>query len=69
MRNTFFMVYVQGERNPTYKHNDLVFAETEAKRLAKLTGKEATVLCSIKTFKLNEFEVTDNRPENDDLPF
>lgn len=66
----FFMVYVEGEHTPAYKHNDLTSAETEAKRLAESLNRKAYVLCSIKSFEINKFTVRDCRPASgDDLPF
>lgn len=65
----FFMVFLEGERTPTYKHETIESAETEAKRLAKLYGKKAFVLCSLKSFEVNEFTVEDCRPDMYDLPF
>ena len=68
MNAPFFMVYVEGERNPAFTHSSLESAENEAKRLAELTNKTSFVLCSLKSFKLNKFIVDDCRP-SDDLPF
>jgi len=66
----FYMVFVEGQNQPTYKHESLESAEIEAKRLAKLTDKKAYVLCSIKSFEVNHFKVEDCRPVDDsDLPF
>ena len=64
----FFMVYLEGERTPTYKHSTLELAEQEAKRLAKEYRKKAFVLCSLKSFEVNEFTIKDCRPDSD-LPF
>ena len=64
----FFMVYLENERTPTYKHTTLENAEIEAKRLSKEHRKKAFVLCSIKSFEINEFIVKDCRPDSD-LPF
>lgn len=64
----FFMVYLQDERTPTYKHATLDGAEQEAKRLSKLYGKKAFVLCSLKSFEIVEFKETDCRPDSE-LPF
>jgi hypothetical protein len=50
-------------------HTLLANAEEEAKRLAKKTNRKAYVLCSIKSFEVNEFNIEDCRPETDDLPF
>lgn len=68
MANTFYMVFLENERTPSYKHNTLSSAETEAKRLSKTYGKRAYVLCSIKSFEIVEFKEMDLRPDND-LPF
>jgi hypothetical protein len=68
-KEVFFMVYLENERTPAYKHSNLESAETEAKRLAKTYGKKAFVLCSLKSFEIIEFKVEDCRPENCDLPF
>jgi hypothetical protein len=65
----FYMVYLEGERNPTFRHSTLISAEEEAKRLSKEHGKKAFVLCSLKSFEIVEFKVTDCRPPADDLPF
>ncbi len=71
MKNPFFMVYLEGERTPTYKHEDVIVATTEAERLARVHRKKAFVLCTIKSIELNEFKTEDLRPrkEEDDLPF
>lgn len=65
----FFMVFLEGERTPTYRHSTLDGAETEAKRLSKQYGKKSFVLCSLKSFEINEFTIKDCRPDIDDLPF
>jgi hypothetical protein len=66
-KNVFFMVYVENEKTPTQKHETLTSAETEAKRLAKTSGKKAFVLCSLKSFEIVEFKEEDCRPKNYDL--
>ena len=64
------MVFLEGERTPSYKHSNLPSAEIEAKRLSKEHRKKAFVLCSLKSFEFSEFNVEDCRPENlEDLPF
>lgn len=69
MKNpTFYMVYLEGERSPVFRHATLDGAEQEAKRLAREHGKKAFVLCTLKAFEIQEFKITDYRPE-DDLPF
>lgn len=65
----FFMVFLEGERTPTVRYSDISLAENEAKRLAKVYSKKAYVLCSLKSFEINEFTVKDCRPDIDDLPF
>lgn len=42
--NTFYMIYVEGGTVPAIKHHDMYEAVTEAKRLAKHTGKETFIL-------------------------
>lgn len=69
MDKTFYMVFLQGGNSPTHQHLTPEVAEAEAKRLAKLTGRKAFVLCTVKSFEVNEFTVKDLRPKNEDLPF
>lgn len=59
----FFMVYVEGRKSPTHKHENLNSAETEAKRLAKMVDRKVYILCSIKSFEVNHFVVEDFRPD------
>lgn len=69
-KQIFFMVFLEGERTPVYKHLTLGSAEEEAKRLSKEHRKKAFVLCTLKSFEINEFIVEDCRPsDSDDLPF
>ena len=49
--NYFFMVYLEGERTPTYKHDTIKQAEKEAERLSVQFNKKAYVLCTLKSFK------------------
>ena len=67
--NYFFMVYVENGLTPTYKHETLASAEIEAKRLSKKLGQKAFVLCTIKSFEVNEFTISDCRPGTEELPF
>ena len=64
----FFMVYLENERTPVFRHATLDGAEQEAKRLSKQYWKKAWVLCTLKSFEIVEFKVTDCRPDAD-LPF
>jgi hypothetical protein len=69
MENTsFYMVFVEGQQTPTYKHTSLESAENEAKRLARTLKKKAIVLASIKAIELHEFKIEDLR-DLDFLPF
>lgn len=63
------MVFLEDERTPTYRHATLDGAEQEAKRLSKQYGKKAFVLCSLKSFEVNEFTIKDCRPDIDELSF
>ena len=65
----FFMVFLEGERTPTVRYSVIELAENEAKRLAKVHNKKAFVLCSLKSFEVNEFTIKDCRPNLNDLPF
>ena len=65
----FFMVFLQDERMPAYRHATLNGAEEEAKRLSKQYGKKAFVSRSLKSFEINEFTIKDCRPDVDELPF
>lgn len=67
--NYFFMVYVENGSVPSYKHETLASAETEAKRLSKKLGQKAFVLATLKSFEVNEFTINDCRPETEELPF
>jgi len=66
--NSFYMVFLENERTPSYKHSTLDSAETEAKRLSELHKKKAYVLCTIKSYEIIKFKETDLRPYGD-LPF
>ena len=65
--NEFFMVYVDGQKAPTYKHDTEQSAVAEAKRLAKLLNKKAYVLIAFKSYELNEFK--EERIPYEQLPF
>jgi len=71
--NNFFMVYVEGQNQPKYKHSTHDSALAEAKRLAKLTEKPAYVLAPITTVELDLFKVTNHMTakleDNDDFQF
>lgn len=72
MQKPFFMVYLEGQQTPTFKHEELAEAEKEAKRLTDKFQLKSYVLATIKSFQLPEkFVVEDIRPFGviDDLPF
>lgn len=49
MEKQFFMVYAEGQRSPSYKHEDEQAASREAERLAEKLGVNTTVLQAVKT--------------------
>lgn len=55
----FYMIFLEGGNAPTFAHETLDSAITEAKRLAKLTGKKAYILESVKSVQLHEFDIED----------
>jgi hypothetical protein len=67
--NFFFMVFVEGQHTPAFKHPTLEAAEKEAKRLAEFLNKKAWVLTTIKSVSILKWHVEDCRPSIDDLPF
>lgn len=68
---SFFMVYVDGGRQPEFMHTDMNSAENEAKRLALITGRKSYVLCSLKSYEISRIIENDCRPScsDDELPF
>lgn len=71
MNNSFYMIYVEGERHPIVKHETLLEAQKEAKRLTSLLGKPAIVLASIQSFKEDKYKSECMIPHevNLDIPF
>ena len=72
MSNPFFMVFVEGQKAPAFKHVMQSSAEDEAKRLAEHTGLKAYVLATIKSYELPaKFVEEDLTPDSlkPDLPF
>lgn len=57
MTNSFFMVFVEGEKTPVVKHDTRKKAEKEAQRLADVLGKEAYVLESTSVVTPDEINV------------
>ena len=58
----FWMIYVEGEHAPAYKHNTYESAMAEAKRLAELTGKPAYILVTDTKVELDKFRLTTLNP-------
>lgn len=67
-KKSFFMVYAENQQAPKFIHEEMNFAEAEAKRLAEQLGVKTFVLASIKSFECVKFKTEDCRP-TDDLPF
>lgn len=65
----FFMIYVEGESSPTFKHLSYESAVTEAKRLARAFKKKVYILHATKYFELNEFKEVNLIQEDPDVPF
>ncbi|HEY5590647.1 MAG TPA: hypothetical protein VIK55_06475 [Paludibacter sp.] len=56
----FYMVFVEGEHTPTFKHSLYDSALTEAKRLTEKTSKTSYVLGTIVSVKLPEKFIIDD---------
>lgn len=56
-QSPFFMVYVEGQGSPKYKHRDLESAEIEAKRLSKILNKKTYILHPLKSFEVKTIVV------------
>lgn len=68
---SFYMVYLDGQRSPTYKHNSLEYATREAERLSRQHGFKAYVLktkLSVET-KTEFIEKKMGKAKENDLPF
>lgn len=70
----FWMVYLEGQRPPQYKHGTYESALKEAKRLAKEHDLRAYILETVKTVELELFKIEDTEEPSpdgtaDDLPF
>ena len=70
MEEQFFMIYVEGESSPTYKHTTYSSAITEAKRLTEQLNKPAFILTAVCKVEKVKFNITELKPINEDtLPF
>lgn len=65
----FYMVFVEGGNNPTYKHETYESAEKEARRLAERTGAEAYILTAFQKIRMVKFEKIDLHHNDQSLPF
>ena len=69
----FWMVYLEGQKPPQYKHGSYESALKEAKRLAQTYDKEEYILETTKTVKCELFKIEDTEEpapgEDADLPF
>lgn len=65
----FYMVYLEGERTPAYKHETYDDAVREAKRLAETHDKRAYVLGTIQYVELIKFKEVDVKVTDFELPF
>lgn len=67
MKKGFYMIYVEGEKNPTYKHDTIESVKQEAIRLADLTGKDTYILAAVRVIKSRVEDITPH--ELLELPF
>lgn len=69
----FWMVYLEGQNPPRYKHGTYESALAEAKRLTQAYDLEAYILETIQTVKLDLFKIEDTIKaapgEDGNLPF
>ena len=68
----FYMVYMDGEGAPTYKHTTHALALKEAERLSLLFGKKTYVLLALKSIEPAPKTITKELSiptQEDDLPF
>jgi hypothetical protein len=69
MSHVFYMVYLEGQNNPAYKHPTEQGATIEARRLSKLHNLKAYVLITLKTVEFTEFKESNLIKLDDELPF
>lgn len=65
----FYMIYLEGGNNPTFKHSTFESADIEAKRLAKKYGRKAYILSTLKSVEIDVFKEIDCRPNDCEMPF
>ena len=71
MQKEFYMVYLEGQQNPVYKHVTFESAKNEAKRLTEKYNLKSYVLGTIVSFRVPDKFVTEecNVTELENLPF
>lgn len=68
----FYMVYVEGQSYPTYKHGTMESATKEADRLAKSLNKQAFVLAAVMEIRpevVTSAVSIENMEKEEDYPF
>lgn len=70
MKKTFYMVWNEGNRAPTYKHESYGAAKTEAERLSRIASGNFYVLQAVSVSKKVDVETEMlERDINDEIPF
>lgn len=68
----FYMVYVEGQSSPTYKHGTMESATKEADRLAKALNKQSFVLAAVMEIRpevITSAVSIENMQKEEDYPF
>lgn len=68
----FYMVYVEGQSSPTYKHGTMESATKEADRLAKSLNKKSFVLAAVMEIRpevITSAVSIENMQKEEDYPF
>lgn len=68
----FYMVYVEGQSSPTYKHGTMESATKEADRLAKSLNKKSFVLAAVMEIRpevITSAISIENMGKEEDCPF
>ena len=70
MAKSFFMVWNEGNRAPTYKHESFEAARAEAERLCRIASGNFYVLQAVSVSRKVDVETEAlNRPLDDQIPF
>lgn len=68
----FYMVYVEGQSSPTYKHGTMESATKEADRLAKALNRQSFVLAAVMEIRpdvITSAVSIENMEKEEDYPF